>query len=71
MNFPDNVNYKDKRAPWNEIDTEEVECPVCEGFGTFGHDCGEDVCPCLEPEENVICDVCAGKGKVELNEEDE
>jgi hypothetical protein len=31
-----------------------------EGF--VGHECGEDVCVCPDPQENVPCDVCEGEG---------
>ena len=39
-----------------------VECWNCGGTGYSHHDCGEDCCCCLHPEDNVICDVCWGKG---------
>ena len=38
------------------------ECWNCGGEGTSGHDCGEDCCACLYPEDNVGCDICNGKG---------
>ena len=37
-------------------------CWECGGEGVNGHDCGEDCCPCLEPEENMTCQTCDGKG---------
>lgn len=37
-------------------------CDTCGGEGLDGHDCGEDTCCCLCPEENQTCDVCYGKG---------
>jgi hypothetical protein len=37
-------------------------CWACDGEGVNGHDCGEDCCPCLEPEENMTCSTCDGKG---------
>jgi hypothetical protein len=43
-------------------DKEFVECWNCGGEGYAGHDCGEDCCVCAEPEENVRCDICRGKG---------
>ena len=43
-------------------DGEWVDCWKCGGEGTTGHDCGEDCCCCLEPEDNVICDECGGAG---------
>jgi hypothetical protein len=36
-------------------------CDRCDD-GYDGHECGDDCCACLHPEENVICDVCNGKG---------
>lgn len=36
-------------------------CQYCED-GFDGHDCGEDCCCCLYPEENVICQICNGNG---------
>ena len=38
------------------------ECESCGGEGTAGHDCGEDCCACLHPEENIDCDYCNGEG---------
>ena len=37
-------------------------CDQCDGEGVFGHDCGEDVCCCLDPEENEPCALCGGEG---------
>lgn len=37
-----------------------TECWNCGGEGFTHHDCGEDTCCCLEPEDNVICDTCMG-----------
>lgn len=37
------------------------DCWNCdEGFSH--HDCGEDCCCCLYPEDNVECDICEGEG---------
>ena len=38
-----------------------AECYNCEE-GYSSHDCGEDCCCCLEPENNVTCDICDGNG---------
>jgi hypothetical protein len=38
------------------------DCDRCGGDGYDGHDCGEDVCCCLEPEDNEPCEQCDGKG---------
>lgn len=37
-------------------------CGECGGDGVVGHDCGEDTCCCLHPEDNVACGICAGSG---------
>ena len=37
------------------------ECWNCEEGFSY-HDCGEDCCCCLNPENNVRCDICYGKG---------
>lgn len=37
------------------------ECWQCGATGWYGHDCGEDCCMCLDPEDNQRCDVCRGK----------
>lgn len=39
-----------------------VECPTCNGAGVDGHECGEDCCNCLQPEDNVACETCEGVG---------
>jgi hypothetical protein len=39
-----------------------VRCWDCGGEGYSGHDCGEDSCCCLYPEDNMVCDTCDGKG---------
>ncbi len=41
---------------------EWCECWQCGAEGVSGHDCGEDVCCCLHPEDNMRCDICRGKG---------
>lgn len=37
-------------------------CDTCGGDGVSGHECGEDTCCCLDPEDNVTCDICNGEG---------
>jgi len=37
-------------------------CEQCDGSGYDDHDCGEDCCCCLDPEENEPCDLCRGEG---------
>lgn len=39
-----------------------VDCDNCGGDGISGHDCGEDTCCCLDPEDNEDCDWCQGSG---------
>jgi hypothetical protein len=36
-------------------------CDQCED-GFDGHDCGEDCCCCLYPEDNMVCQYCDGAG---------
>lgn len=38
------------------------QCEHCGGEGVDGHECGEDCCCCLNPEDNIPCDVCGGIG---------
>jgi hypothetical protein len=44
-----------------DSEAEWVACDQCEE-GYSDHDCGEDTCCCLNPESNVVCDTCEGKG---------
>jgi len=37
-------------------------CSACCGEGLYGHDCGEDSCACLDPDDNVVCSICRGEG---------
>lgn len=45
------------------LSLEWISCWSCFGEGGY-HDCGEDCCCCLEPDEdlNIQCDVCEGEG---------
>lgn len=38
------------------------DCDACGGDGVCGHDCGEDTCCCANPEDDVVCDYCMGRG---------
>lgn len=38
-----------------------IDCTNCND-GFTHHSCGEDTCCCLYPEDNVVCDICRGKG---------
>jgi len=42
--------------------TDWLPCPYCDEYGNSHHDCGEDCCCCLYPENNVVCDMCNGAG---------
>jgi hypothetical protein len=39
-----------------------LRCWNCDEDGYSAHDCGEDCCCCLYPENNVVCDGCNGTG---------
>ena len=39
-----------------------TECPDCAGEGYSHHDCMDDCCACLHPENNVPCSACYGFG---------
>lgn len=48
-------------------------CWQCGGEGGY-HDCGEDCCSCLHPDEQGgefwrVCDVCEGEGELGAEEE--
>lgn len=50
---------------FDEVETYEendiwIPCAHCGETGFSGHDCGEDTCCCLDPEENVECFICQG-----------
>lgn len=49
---------------WDD-DAEEEVCFACHGEG-FYHDCGDDTCCCLNPDEDFVftCDECGGKGSL-------
>lgn len=48
------------RSCGSDVDWED--CERCGGEGVSHHDCGEDTCACLDPEENVTCVPCEGRG---------
>jgi hypothetical protein len=48
--------------PYDEDFGDYVECWQCGGEGYSHHECGEDTCCCLNPYDNVKCDICEGKG---------
>lgn len=46
---------------------EHLRCYNCGGEGYDGHECGEDCCQCLYPEDNRECDICNGYGSLGLH----
>ena len=38
------------------------DCDSCGGDGYGYHDCGDDTCCCLHPEDNIVCGICDGHG---------
>lgn len=40
---------------------DRVRCENCGGDGVTGHNCGDDTCCCLDPEDNVTCGSCRGE----------
>ncbi len=40
----------------------DQRCFDCGGEGVNGHECGDDCCCCADPEENMLCETCQGKG---------
>ena len=46
--------------PWDDYDG---TCQECGGDG-FIHDCGDDSCCCLDPDEDdcFFCEACGGSG---------
>lgn len=39
-----------------------LSCANCGGERYSHHECGEDCCCCVNPEDNVLCDWCDGAG---------
>lgn len=66
MNEPvssDSLSIRDERVCEKcRNGLQHVDCWSCGGEGFSDHDCGEDCCACLMPEDNVECDVCDGTG---------
>lgn len=68
-NYPPGA-ANDPRAPYNEKEPTHVECDECGGTGLNGHECGEDVCFCKNPEDNIECAACEGEGVFELEDDE-
>lgn len=59
----DEPDYEDEICPHCKCCSQDwVDCTNCAGDGVSGHDCGEDCCCCMDPEDNIPCDICEGKG---------
>lgn len=56
----EHIELSDKRCPNCNQEAYERECGCDDGVS--GHDCGEDSCCCADPEDNVRCDECQGRG---------
>jgi hypothetical protein len=41
-----------------------ITCWDCGGEGGY-HDCGEDCCSCLDPENDMECETCGGTGELD------
>lgn len=57
-------DYEPKTCPACGRELLWEDCPDCDGTGTY-HDCGEDCCPCAEPDldDQVDCPNCNGEGR--------
>lgn len=47
-------------CPYCGSPMEWEDCGLCDDEGFAGHDCGECVCCCLDPEPNERCGLCGG-----------
>jgi hypothetical protein len=59
---PQNTIHPSAHPEWCDGNG-SADCPDCGGQGGW-HDCGEDCCACLEPEDNVSCSTCEGRGLI-------
>lgn len=60
--FDDDIEYAETECPkCGSWEVYQRDCQYCEE-GYSDHDCGDDCCCCLEPENNVVCDMCEGRG---------
>lgn len=60
--LPSNEDYGPTCKGCGGDDMSWVDCEQCGGEGVDGHDCGEDTCCCLDPEEDAECHMCDGTG---------
>lgn len=62
MDYNDDIEQADIQCPKCGNELVQRRCHDCED-GFSHHDCGEDTCCCLDPEDNVKCDECSGHGR--------
>lgn len=55
-------DYSDTQCPKCGHETAHRRCDAIDCEDGFYHDCGEDCCPCLNPEPNTPCEECHGRG---------
>lgn len=48
----------------DDFEEEYEPCEECGGEGVIGHDCGEDICCCADPTDNIDCQNCGGYGSI-------
>lgn len=61
IKFYNTPHGKEAVCPHCGSDVIWENCWNCEDGYSY-HDCGEDTCCCLDPQPNVICDICDGEG---------
>jgi hypothetical protein len=49
----------------DEEDQFDDDCFYCMGDRWF-HDCGEDCCPCLDPDFDIPCPECNPEGRLSM-----
>lgn len=57
--------HRDQHDPWCArcgSSADYIPCGWCGDECFTGHECGEDLCVCVDPEDNVVCDACGGRG---------
>ena len=59
---PQDGNYHECQCARCGSSCDFQQCDQCGGEGVDGHDCGDDTCCCLYPEDNVGCDICESHG---------
>lgn len=60
--YPETDDYDWPECPTCGAGLDWEHCDQCGGEGLDGHDCGDDTCCCLYPEDNLSCEQCDGAG---------